>query len=141
VGEHCYWAAYLKLSAAAAVAAAAAAEAAGPDGGEESKTTHKLLSTSLTSNQIPSASSWAEETRHIFHCCTCNSVYVTHSHRALDRLVAFAAYLQSEHQFYSYLRGTTKTPEPLSTPGAMDMESKATSCNKLQEFVGTKTQK
>lgn len=60
--EHCYWAAYLKFAAAAA--------AAGPDEGAESRTTHKLFP---TSNQIPSASSQTEETRHVFHYWTCNS--------------------------------------------------------------------
>lgn len=50
---------------------------------------------------------------------------------ALELLVAFAAYLQSKHQFYSCLQGTTKTMEPLSTASAMDVESKVTSCDKL----------
>lgn len=130
MGERCYWVACLQLSAAAAVAVAAA-EAAGPDEREESKTTHELLPTSFTSNQILSASSWTKETGHVFYCCTCNSVHLAPSCRALDLLVAFAAHLQSEHRFHSYLQGTTKTSEPLSTLGARDMESKATSCNKL----------
>lgn len=103
--------------------------------------THKFLSTSLPSNQIPPASSWTEETGHIFHCCTCNSVHLAHFCRALDPLVAFAAYLQSEHQFYSCLRGTREKPEPLGTEGARDKEIKGTSCNKLQESVDTKKQK
>lgn len=131
MGEHCYWAACLKLAAAeaAAVAAAGAAgpEAAGPEEGKQSKTTQKLLPTSLIGRCHQHLLGTRKPSR--FFTVALAVECISH----LELLVAFAAYLQSNHHFYSYLQGTTNAPEPPGTASAVDIESKVTSCDKLHE--------
>lgn len=106
----------------AAVVAAAAAEAAGPAAGEKSKTTQKLLPTSLISRCHQHLLGMKKPGRFFTVALAVECISP-----ALELLVAFAAYLQSKHQFYSCLQSNTKTPEPLGTASAMDMESKVTS--------------